>query len=317
MKAFRPLPLLRNPHLQTFLGSQASLARAPRSTRREVRLEDGDRLLLLVSTPAGYDPARDTTVVLVHGLTGSERSSYMRRVAAKLVRRGVRAVRLDLRDAGEGEGLARRPYHAGCSGDVLAVLRELRPESARLALVGYSLGGNVALKLAGELGPDGGALLDLVAAFCPAVCMHSCSERIHRRENRIYERTFVKELVAMAERRHARFPELGPLRLPARLRLREFDELYMAPTWGFRDADDYYTRASSSHVLPRIAVPTRVLIALDDPIIDPAPLAGELPACVEVARSPRGGHLGFLGRAPRHGVQYMDARLFGWLGLDA
>lgn len=124
-QAFRPVPLLASPHLQTFVGNFFSLARAPASELRLVTLPDGDRLALQVSTPPGWRD-EDPTVVLVHGLCGSERSTYMQRLATKLVRRGVRAVRLNMRGNGSGEGLARRPYHGGCSDDVRAALEDLR-----------------------------------------------------------------------------------------------------------------------------------------------------------------------------------------------
>jgi predicted alpha/beta-fold hydrolase len=316
---FQPLALLANPHLQTLIASQMSLAPEPASEQREVELPDGDRLVCHLSTPAGFDPDAGTTVVLVHGLSGSHRSSYMRRLAGKLAERGVRAVRLDLRDTGAGEGLARRAYHGGCSEDVLVVARQLRAEGqGRLVLVGFSLGGNIVLKLAGELGSEGPRLVDHVAAICPAADLLNCAERIRERRNRLYEWVFVKECRALAERRHARFPELGPVDLPAKLRLREFDDLYMAPQWGFADAFDYYRRASARPHVPNIRVRANVLLADDDPIVAPDVLdPRDLPSCVRLERSARGGHLGFLGRAPDHGVQWMDLKLFEWLGIEA
>src|SRR5690606_24190319 len=150
MTGFVPFPLLGNPHLQTILAARLPWAREPGSTTREVTLEDGDRLALEVTTPPGWR-AGARTAVLVHGLGGSHQSAYMVRLASTLAARGGRAVRLNMRGCGSGAGLARKPYFGGCAADVAAALRLLRAEGP-LDLVGFSLGGNVVLKLAADLG---------------------------------------------------------------------------------------------------------------------------------------------------------------------
>lgn len=317
MTEFKPLPLLGNPHVQTLVASLVSLAREPGSRRRVHRLPDGDQLALEISDPPGRAPGEGTTAVLVHGLTGSHQSSYMRRLAGKLLRRGWRVARVNLRDSGSGEGLARRPYHGGCSADVRHVIEALRPECERLVLAGFSLGGNIVLKLAGELGPQAAGLLDSVVALCPAADLRLCARRIMQPQNRLYEKQFVKELCGLARRRHQRFPELGPFELADDVRILEFDDRYVAQVWGFADAYDYYERASAKPHLHRIEVPTEVLLADDDPIVDPSVLdQGSVSQAVTITRSPRGGHLGFLGRTPRHGVQWMDLQIFRAWGLS-
>src|SRR5690606_25688702 len=138
MTGFVPFPLLGNPHLQTILAARLPWAREPGSITREVPLEDGDRLALEVTTPAGWS-AGAGTVVMVHGLGGSHQSIYMVRLASTLAGRGVRAVRLNMRGCGSGAGLARKPYFGGCAADVAAALRLLRAEGAGpLVLVGFS-----------------------------------------------------------------------------------------------------------------------------------------------------------------------------------
>lgn len=317
MTEFKPLPLLGNPHVQTLVASLVSLAREPRSERRMHVLPDGDQLALEVSQPAAWRAGEGTTAVLVHGLTGSHQSSYMRRLAGKLVRRGWRVARVNLRDSGSGEGLAKRPYHGGCSADIRSVVEALRPECERLVVAGFSLGGNIVLKLAGELGADADGLVDSVVALCPAADLRLCVRRIMQPQNRLYEKQFVKELCALARRRHARYPELGPFELRDDVRILEYDDRYVAQVWGFQDAYDYYERASAKPHLHRIEVPTQVLLADDDPIIDPAVLdEAQVSSAVQVTRSPRGGHLGFLGRTPRHGVQWMDLQIFRAWGLS-
>lgn len=310
---FRPFPLLGNPHVQTLVGNLLSLAREPRSVTKLVTLPDGDRLALEVSTPDAWREA-DPTVVLVHGLCGSHRSTYLVRLAGKLVRRGARAVRLNLRGNGSGEGLARRPYHAGCSDDVRAALEVLRAETPRspLTLAGFSLGGNIALKLAGELGRDGDALLAGVVGVCPAVDLLAGWRRIERQP--LYHRHFVRLLLREMRRRHAASGEPCPTFSPW-VSLFDFDDRYTAPRWGHAGAEAYYEAASARDLLPRIAVPCRVLLAEDDPIIDSSCWEHRMPPGAELIRSPRGGHLGFVGAPPalaRPDVRFMDDVVLRW-----
>jgi uncharacterized protein len=139
-------PLLTDPHLQTIVAAKVTFAREPLSTTCLVELPDGDRIALEVSTPTGWQPD-DPTVVMLHGLCGCHRSPYMQRLARKLWRSGLRAVRMNLRGCGSGRGLARYPYHSGRSADVLAVLENLlqtTPQSP-VTLIGFSLGGNIVL----------------------------------------------------------------------------------------------------------------------------------------------------------------------------
>lgn len=313
---FRPFPLLANAHVQTIVGNLLSLAKEPRSTTRLVALPDGDRLALEVSTPDSWRET-DPTVALLHGLCGSHRSTYLVRIAGKLVQAGVRAVRLNLRGNGSGAGLARRPYHAGCSDDVRVALESLRAEAPRspLSLVGFSLGGNIALKLAAELGPDGPALVERVVGVCPAVDLLAGWQRISKQP--LYHRHFVRLLLREMHRRHAvsgePFPQLSPW-----VSLFDFDDRYTAPHWGHAGAQAYYEAASARHVLSRIGIPCRVLLADDDPIVDSSTFDRvTLPAGAELVRTPRGGHLGFVGAPPawvtRPDVRYMDDVVLRWV----
>ena len=313
---FRPFPLLRNRHLQTILGAWALLPFEPRSEERRVKLADGDILALEVSTPQGWRED-SPTVVMVHGLCGCSRSPYMVRLARKLVGRGVRAVRVNLRGCGPGRGLARGIYHSGRSGDVRQVIEDLRredPESP-LTLIGFSLGGNIALKLAGELGAAATGSLERVLAVCPPADLEACARLIHRPENRIYENHFVRILRKGVEDRHARFPDLPPVELPVKLSLRDFDDLYTAPHGGFESAIDYYQKCSAEPLVDRIEVPCRVLFAEDDPFVRANVFDDtDLPANVEVERTRHGGHLGFLGHPKSSGgYRWMDSRLLNWI----
>jgi len=315
-REFRPLPLLGNPHLQTLLGTWLSGPALRFAAReRHAVLDDGDRLVLHDSVPELWRPG-GRIALLVHGLGGSHRSGYMQRTAGFLLARGVRVVRLDLRGCGRGITLARRPYHAGCSDDVRAAVAEVRRWSpaSPLSLAGFSLGGNIVLKLAGEAASEPVPGLACVAAVAPPIDLECCATLIGLARNRLYELHFVRELVALAKRRQRHFPDSRPLRFPRRMTLRLFDDLYTAPRSGFADALDYYRRASSLPLISRIRVPALVLTARDDPFVAVGPFeALSAPAHVDVRILARGGHLGFLGWDGAGGIRWAERRVADWV----
>jgi predicted alpha/beta-fold hydrolase len=318
LQAFRPLPLLTNPHAQTLIAATLTMSREPPSMTSLVQLLDGDMIALEVSTPQGWRPY-DPTVVLLHGLCGCHRSPYMQRLARKLLRHGLRAIRMNLRGCGSGKGLARYPYHSGSSADVLAVLDRLYQDApaSPVTLVGFSLGGNIALKLAGEMSATVPENLQRVIALCPPADLVACAHLLSQPTNRLYNRYFTRLLCADVAYRHARFPDLPPVALPDGLSLYEFDEYYTAPQGGFRDALDYYRQCSAAPLVPRIPVPCHILFAADDPLIDAHVFDGVvLPTNVQVIRTSHGGHLGFLGLPGRTGgYRAMDAQLLAWMSV--
>ena len=313
---FRPLPLLGNPHVQTILGHFLP-GRGPRLPAHEwqVLLPDGDRLVLHDFAPRGWRPG-GRIALLVHGLGGSHRSGSVRRLAAALLPHGLRVACLDLRGAGRGAGLARRTYTGACSDDVRAALVALhgREPASPLVLVGFSLGGNVALKLAGEAAADPVPNLQRVAAVAPPVDLERCAELLARPGNRVYEQHFVRGLVRSALRQLRFFPDLPRIRFPRVMTMRLFDDLYTAPLWGYAGALDYYRRASAAPLLPRIQLPLFILTARDDPFIAAGPLEA-LPAAPgrEVHLLERGGHLGFLGWDGAGGLRWLERRLAAWI----
>lgn len=316
---FRPLPLLRNPHVQTVLGH---LLRGPSfrhpSRPRIVPLPDGDRLVLHDTVPSRWR-AGDPIAVLVHGLSGSHASGQIQRLANQFVDRHVRAVRLDLRGAGLGVTLARCTYHGGCSDDLRAALTEVHrwSPSSPLLLLGVSLGGNIALKLAGEAADHPVPGLARVATQGPPCDLGRCAAMLAEPRNRIYERVFLRDLLIEARLRQRTFSDLPPLRLPRPLTMRRFDDHYTAPRCGFADALDYYHRAASLPLIPRIQVPTLILTARDDPFIAVEPIETlKVPEHIVIRIVPHGGHLGFLGRDGAGGFRWGDRRLIEWLLHD-
>ncbi|MFL5329329.1 MAG: YheT family hydrolase [Gemmataceae bacterium] len=313
---FRPLPFLANAHLQTVLSLWLKGGRVPGATRRHVvRLPDGDCLVLHENTPRTWKPGVPVTIV-IHGLTGSYRSSGVVALARHLFAQGVRVFRLDLRGAGAGLRVARRTYNAGCSGDVraaLAAVSTLAPNSP-LWLVGTSLGGNVALKLAGELPQHPVPQLAKVAVLNPPADLHACVTRIEERRNRFYEWRFVTELLGADRLRAKIFGGEAPPEKARRLRLRDYDDRYTAPRGGFSGVSDYYTRASSASLVPHITVPTLILTSRDDPFIAVESLeAMSRPSHVELRIASSGGHTGFLGRDGNGGWSWAEWAIVKWL----
>jgi predicted alpha/beta-fold hydrolase len=291
------------------------LLRPPAARPHIVRLPDEDALVLHDTIPPGWRSA-EPVAVLVHGLTGCHASPAIVRLARRLLARRVRTVRLDLRGAGKGLPLARRGYHAGASDDLRAALAEVHRWSPHSPLLvgGISLGGNIALKMAGEADEHPVPGLARVAALGPPIDVGRCADLLGRPQNRLYEAAFVRGLAAAARQRQRCFPELPPLRLPPRLSLRRFDDLYTAPRCGFAGASDYYRRASSFPLINRIRVPTFILTARDDPFIAAEPFdALRPPPAVELHVLPRGGHLGFLGPDGAWGIRWAERRLTDWL----
>jgi predicted alpha/beta-fold hydrolase len=240
------------------------------------------------------------TLVLLHGLEGSSLAHYMRGIADKAWAAGWNVVRLNQRNCGGTERLSRGLYHSGLTHDVQFVMRELleRDGVPAVAVAGYSLGGNLALKLAGELGdaaPDG---LAAVCAVSPTMDLAACVEALERKSNLAYEWNFVRNLKGRMRRKAAAFPGAFPLDPLTRIRtVRQFDEAYTAPHHGFRDAADYYHRASAVRVIDRIRVPALIIAAEDDPFVpastfrDPAMTSNPN---ITMVLTPHGGHCAYV-----------------------
>ena len=244
-------------------------------------------------------PATRPTLLALHGLEGSSAAHYMRGLADKAFAAGLNVVLLNQRNCGGTEHLSRGLYHSGLSADPAAVIRELaRTDGLRaVAVVGYSLGGNLGLRLAGTTPPGS---LRAVCAVSPTMDLARCVDALERRPNALYQWNFVRNLKRRMRRKARALPGLFDLDGLALIRtVREFDEAFTAPHHGFRDAADYYHRASSLRVVDRIAVPTLILSAEDDPFVPSEQFRdGAVAAspCVSTMITRHGGHCGFLAR---------------------
>jgi uncharacterized protein len=308
-------PFFRNAHLATIAGNFWS---RPESEVhwpiRPVEYTTEPEVRVLVHEQRPAEPLAD--LVLVHGLEGSSDSGYMRSMAHGALTRGIAAHRFNMRGCGGTEHLALTSYHAGQTSDLLHVLREIKRSSNRpLFLVGFSLGGNVALKLAGELGDSARGLLAAVAAVSTPIDLAACAAALERPANFIYENRFLGRLKARIERRHTQAPHIYTLEhLPHIRTIREFDDNYTGPLFGFGNAANYFRTQSSNQFLESIRVPTLVIHAEDDPMI-PAevyriPAFSRNPALTLVTTM-HGGHLGFLSR--RNPRFWVDETVLGWV----
>lgn len=246
------------------------------------------------------DRAASPTLLALHGLEGSSEAHYMRGLADKAFAAGFNVVRLNQRNCGGTEHLSRGLYHSGLTADPLFVLRELRTRDglARFAVAGYSLGGNITMKLAGELGDRDFPEALAFAAVSPVIELEACMRAIERRENRIYEWNFCRNLQGRMRRKSRSCPDLFDLAGLWKIwSIRAFDDRYTAPHHGYHGASDYYHRASAMRVIDRVARPALILSAADDPFVPPeifdAPPVRDNPNITTVI-TPTGGHCAFV-----------------------
>ena len=240
-------------------------------------------------------------IVVVHGLEGSCESNYMRGIADKAWARGFHAVRMNQRNCGGTERLTPTLYNSGLSGDYRAVLLDLIAEGfEQIYFAGYSMGGNLVTKMAGEWGAAPPKELRGVCAVCPAMDLSACADALEEPENYLYQRHFVKGLLARYRRKAELFPEryskngFGVIRT-----VREFDDEITAPNFGYRDAEDYYQHAGAKRVIAEVSVPMLLITAKDDPFVPYEALvragAGKN-GSVQFVTPERGGHCGFISR---------------------
>jgi hypothetical protein len=239
----------------------------------------------------------------------------MLRMAALLAQRGVRVVRMDLRGCGRGASLARRTYNGGCSDDVRAVAAEIQrwDPAGRLTVLGFSLGGNIVLKLAGEAAQYPVPNLEQVAAIAPPIDLERCAGLLAHPRNWLYDLHFAATLTRQVALQQRHFPDLPRIRFPRLLTMRQFDDLYTAPRGGFSDALDYYRRSSALPLISRIDVPTLILTARDDPFIAVEPFETLKVARISIQIVPKGGHLGFLGWDGAGGIHWAERHVAEWV----
>lgn len=308
---------MSNRHLQTAAALFGNGVQGFHQTRiHYVKLADGDEVALHDNWPSSWQLG-DRIVLFIHGLAGDHQSSYIGRMAQKFYQRGLRTVRIDLRGCGVTEYRCSKPYNAGQSGDVRAAIEYLGGlcPGSPVTVIGISMGGNITLKLLGELGPAGCAGLDSGVAICPPV---NIQRTVDNRTwgNYVYEQYFLSLIYGRFLKLRKYLAHGNKVTLNRRPRtVREHDVHFTAPLCGFESAESYYRESSSCFLLKQITVPTLILAARDDPLVPPEPLEkGDLSDSIELIMTEKGGHLGFIGRAGSQAdFRWADWRVMDWV----
>jgi predicted alpha/beta-fold hydrolase len=301
--AFVPRPSLRSGHWMTIFswGNPRYFPRLPAPVRRYFDVDSDARVV--ADCHWQPEPWTRPTILALHGLNGSSDAHYMRGIASKAFERGMNVVRLNQRNCGDTEHLSKGLFHSGLTHDARQVIAELTSVDGlpAIAVAGYSLGGNLALKLASEYGEAAPRELLGVAAVSPIIEIGECVKALERPENRLYQWNFVKDLKRRMRRKERFWPGLFDLsRLSAVKTVREFDEAFTAPYFGFNGAEDYYHRASAMRVIDRLRVPALIIASEDDPFVPSQPFLDPKVTNnphIELAVSAHGGHCGFVGPA--------------------
>src|SRR5438270_1346743 len=315
VKAFEAHRWLRNAHAMTLAGALLP-RRTPELRRAEDRLfevEAGTKLLARCHWQP--EPRRSPTLAVVHGLEGSSESAYMRGLAARAFAGGFNVLRLNQRNCGGMERLTATLYNSGLSADFRAVLFELieRDGLPQIFFAGYSMGGNLILKMAGELGVARPRELRGVCAVCPTLDLAACVDAIALLRNRLYQWHFVRNLKSRMRRMAKLYPGQFVLNGMRRVRtVRGFDEAITAPHCGYHDAADYYERASALRVAEHIAVPTLIVTSKDDPVVpfasfERTEIVGN--PQIQVVGTKHGGHCSFISRYAGPERYWAEARV--------
>ncbi len=300
---YEPIPWFRGGHAQTLVGNfwmRPAFELASEPVPVTVDNSNGSRVLCHAHWQSLDVRANRLTLLLVHGLEGSSDSRYIQGIAQLAWQAGCNVIRMNMRNCGGTEEWSPTLYHSGLSADVETVARHFVQQQGlrRVALVGYSMGGNLVLKLAGELGLHAPEWLLAAVAVSPAADLAASADALHEPANRVYEWHFLRNLMRRFRRKAQLYPAIystqaiGPMRS-----IREFDEKITARYSGFTGADDYYDRSAAARVIDRVAIPTLILHAMDDPFIRVLPetrRAIENNPAITLVETPHGGHCAFL-----------------------
>ena len=290
----------------------------PPAEERLVEVEPGIRVLC----HCHWQPERRsaTTILIIHGLEGSSDSQYMLGIAEKGLAAGMNVVRMNQRTCGGTDHLAPTLYHSGRSSDVVTVVKHLIEKDGieRFALCGFSMGGNLVLKAAGEWGTAAPEQLVAVVAVCPAADLAASADALHHPSNRIYEQYFLWKLKSRMRAKARCFPGQYDLsRLNGLKSLRDFDDKVTAYYCGFDGASDYYARSAAANVIDKISVPTMILLAANDPFIRLLPeTRAKITANPNITfiETEDGGHCSYVGEAVDDDGHYAERMVVEFVG---
>jgi predicted alpha/beta-fold hydrolase len=310
---FRPRRGVRNSDVQTLLANFLPRRVEPPAPEHTVVVVDSasqSRVLCHCNWQPASTRSECMTLLLVHGLEGSSQSQYMLGNADKAWRAGWNVIRMNMRNCAGTEALSSTLYHSGLSGDVRAVAEFFAGcfHLKQMAWAGYSMGGNMVLKAAGEYGEAAPEWLKAVVGVSPVVDMQPSADALHDLRNRAYEWNFLRNMLRRYRHKAKLLPGQFSLANCKRVySIRTYDEYIVAPNCDFLGADDYYDRAASARVIDRIRVPTLILHALDDPFIRILPATRDKirgNPHIAFIETQHGGHCGFLASATKHDDGY-------------
>ena len=293
---YRPPLLFKSAHLQTIYPTVARRVPVVTTERERIDTPDGDFLDL---DWARSEPSAKLAI-LTHGLEGHSRGHYTQGMAGALQRRGWNVLAWNFRGCSGEPNRQLRSYHSGATGELQIVLDRVfaTTDYEKIALVGFSLGGNLTLKYLGDQGDSLDRRIRRAVAVSVPCDLASSARQLERLQNRVYMARFMRSLRTKVREKANRFSEaLHVDGLDAMRTFAEFDDRYTAPIHGFKDADDYWSQSSCRHVLNRIAVPTLLINALDDPFLTPECFpreAAEKNPHFNMETPKHGGHLGFV-----------------------
>ncbi len=315
MKRFKPAFGMGNRHIQTLYSSLFRKDLNLNCIKEKFRFSDGDFTeCYWYNKPK--DGANTPIVILFHGLTGSYKSLYIQGAMRELAKSGFGVVLMQFRSCGDELNDLPRSYHSGETGDAKAFIEFIKKSysDSKLFAIGYSLGGNMLLKLLGEYGdssPLSGAIsvsapleLDVCADVIGDVLCNFYQKRLVDDLNKILEKKFEKH--NMSELISLKKSEIRNIKT-----FWEFDEAYTAPIHGFDSAKDYYLKCSSKQYLKAIKTKTLIIHSLDDPFMIPSivPNESEISKDVELEIYPNGGHVGFIGGTIFNPEYWLDKRV--------
>jgi uncharacterized protein len=306
------IPLIKDPHAHAIVCKVLDFQMDTPSNTHYFELDDGDIMTYEVSEPKNKKIL--WTIVTLHGLCGSHKSAYNRRLTKRFVQMGYRVIRINLKGCGSSRGLTKGIYHSGCSSHILKLVIHFKEHysESNFLQIGFSLGANVTLKMVGEGGRKIREILQGVIAISPPCDLFASNRRFSLPENAFLSRYFLRLLVDDVYHIHKIY-DLGDPGFPEGMTLYDFDEYYVAPRANFKGALDYYASCSSMHVVENIRIPTTIQFAKDDPIIKHDSIDDKnLYRGVEVIKTRYGSHIGYVGLNLFKDLRWLDNRICEW-----
>lgn len=298
---YQPLLQYRNNHVQTILPSLLRKVKSVQYQRQRISTADGDFIDLDWSFAAADKQPSNSLAILCHGLEGSSDRAYMLGMSKAFNSRGIDAVAYNYRGCSGEANLQKKFYNAGATDDLQEVLDVINKQCRyqNIYFVGFSLGGNLVLKYGGEKGKDIDTVIKGIVAISAPCDLRSSSMELLKSKNCIYNLRFLKMLLAKVKEKSNQYPEMKDVDLKSIKNLKQFDDQFTAPLAGYKDAEDYWYKASCIRELDQISIPTLIISAEDDPILGPECYPyqeARANAFILLEIPKRGGHVGFMQR---------------------